>query len=543
MPDVTESRIRQANDRPSNGRGKYVLYWSQMYRRLTYNHALDHAIKLATAEKKPLVIYEGLKLNYPWASARIHTFMLEGMKENCSTAKAMGVNYWPFVESPADAGRGLLTKLAKDAVAVVTDDYPAYIVPGQIRALAAKADVPVIAVDGNSVVPLSLLGKIVGAAAHLRPRIHKLFPHCWPHRAVAEPVIANTLKTKVDPSFTLWSPPDDVAAWVRTLPLDQSVPAVPGQVGGVVDASKRLHDFLKRRLARYAEERSKPDDPRDTPASGLSPWLHFGHLSIEQLVHETLHHHGTWSLDTINTTTRNKDDYYCRDANINGFLDEAVTWRDVGFQWHYCKNAECGTRNAELRAKCSNVTWQDDDKPTFNFDAMDFSSPLRGTLEAVLPPWALATLKKHESDRREFVYTLEEFEAGDTHDALWNAAQRELAATGIIHNYLRMLWAKKVLEWSASPEEAYLTLEHLNNKYATDGRDPNSYTGILWCFGLFDRPWAPERDVFGSVRFMSSDNTARKFKLQKYHDYIATLPTIAAVRKGTMTGAKATLFE
>ena len=106
---------------------------------------------------------------------------------------------------------------------------------------------------------------------------------------------------------------------------------------------------------------------------------------------------------------------------------------------------------------------------------------------------------------------------------MWNAAQTELVFTGRIHNYLRMLWAKKVLEWSESPAEAYRVLEHLNNKYALDGRDPNSYTGIHWCFGLFDRPWPPERPVFGGVRYMSSDNTARKFDLDGYYAYVARI--------------------
>ena len=132
-------------------------------------------------------------------------------------------------------------------------------------------------------------------------------------------------------------------------------------------------------------------------------------------------------------------------------------------------------------------------------------------------------MKRHASDRREHVYTLEEWEAAATHDELWNAAQRELVATGTVHNYLRMLWGKKVLEWSKTPAAAYRVLEHLNNKYALDGRDPNSYTGILWCFGLFDRPWPPERKVFGTVRYMSSANTARKFKLGAYLGYTSGL--------------------
>ena len=127
---------------------------------------------------------------------------------------------------------------------------------------------------------------------------------------------------------------------------------------------------------------------------------------------------------------------------------------------------------------------------------------------------------------------MQQLERGETHDPLWNAAQKELVATGSIHNYLRMLWGKKVLEWSPSPAEAYRTLVHLNNKYALDGRDPNSYTGILWCFGLFDRPWPPERKVFGSIRYMSSDNTARKFDVKPYYRYVEALPPIEAVRAG-----------
>jgi deoxyribodipyrimidine photo-lyase len=114
------------------------------------------------------------------------------------------------------------------------------------------------------------------------------------------------------------------------------------------------------------------------------------------------------------------------------------------------------------------------------------------------------------------LYELPEFEAAATHDPLWNAAQRQLLREGRIHNYLRMLWGKKIVEWSASPQEALQTLIHLNNKYALDGRNPNSYSGIFWCLGRYDRPWAPERPIFGMIRYMSSENTARKVRLKKY---------------------------
>ena len=504
-----------AGDRPANRGGKYVLYWCQMARRLRANHALDYALHWATKLKKPLVVYEGLKLDYPWASARFHQFMLEGMRDSAADAEAMGLNYWPFVETPNNAGRGLVRKLAADACLVVTDDYPQFIVPAQTAAVAAAVEVPVHAVDGNGMIPLGRLGTTVSAAAHLRPRIHKLFAEAWQHRAAAEPHLTAATKARVDPPFEPWAVPKDLPAFVRSLPVDQSVAPVSTAVGGRAAGERVLAEFVESKLPRYAAERNRPDDPAQNSASGLSYYLHYGHVGIQQVCEAVLG--PAWTVDDLNPTTRNKDDFFCRDENANGFLDEAITWRDIGY--HFCWNAQ---RSAAAQGTRSRQ--EPGEVPSFNFATFDFS-PLdpAGTLDRVLPAWAKATLAKHAGDRREHLYSLAEFEAAATHDDLWNAAQTELVRTGRIHNYLRMLWAKKVLEWSASPEEAYRVLEHLNNKYAIDGRDPNSYTGILWCFGLFDRPWAPERSVFGSVRYMSSDNTGRKFKLGAYRDYVAGL--------------------
>jgi len=133
-----------------------------------------------------------------------------------------------------------------------------------------------------------------------------------------------------------------------------------------------------------------------------------------------------------------------------------------------------------------------------------------------LPPWALATLDRHASDPREHLYTLDAFAAAATHDPLWNAAQRQLTSEGRIHNYLRMLWGKKILEWTPSSRVALDVMIELNNRYALDGRDPNSYSGIFWVLGRYDRPWAPERAIFGTVRYMSSANTARKLRVKQY---------------------------
>ncbi|VTR94246.1 Putative deoxyribodipyrimidine photo-lyase OS=Leptospira wolbachii serovar Codice str. CDC GN=LEP1GSC195_0155 PE=4 SV=1: FAD_binding_7 [Gemmata massiliana] len=514
---LTNARVRVANDRPVNTRGEYVLYWPQMFRRLHANHALDCALRLAAEYKKPLVVYEGLKLNYPWASARHHTFILQGMRDNAGAAKKLGVAYWPFVETPGENGHGLVNRLAAHAVCVVTDDYPAYIVPAHNRALAAKSTVPVILVDGNSVVPLTRLGAPVAAAAHLRPRIHKLFAEEWLLRAAHIPDVPKVAKSKLDPPFRAWNPKQDIAKFVASLPIDRSVPPVPGAEGGSVAGHAVLDTFVNEKLPNYAEGRNEPNDPAHNAASGLSPYLHYGHLSIQEVAEAVLGEE--WSVKEINPKTRNKDDFFCRDANVNSFLDEAITWRDVGYHWHFARNSARDT-NGESSLDVSWCAHPKTDMPLFNFETMDFSPGGERTLDVVLPTWAQTTLRKHERDRREYLYDLEELEAAATHDDLWNAAQRELIATGRIHNYLRMLWGKKVLEWSESPAAAYRVLEYLNNKYALDGRDPNSYTGVLWCFGLFDRPWPPERPVFGSVRYMSSGNTAKKFDLDGYYEYV-----------------------
>ena len=177
-------------------------------------------------------------------------------------------------------------------------------------------------------------------------------------------------------------------------------------------------------------------------------------------------------------TTGGRSGWWGMSEAAEAFLDQLVTWREVGF-------------NMCLRRE--------------DYDRYDS-----------LPDWALRTLKQHERDPRPYLYSLEDFENARTHDPLWNAAQIQLLREGGLHNYLRMLWGKKILEWTPSPRIALDTMIELNNKYALDGRDPNSYSGIFWVLGRYDRAWGPERSVFGKVRYMSSKNTARKLQLRNY---------------------------
>jgi deoxyribodipyrimidine photo-lyase len=481
-----QTRLRRLNAAKARPNGEYVLYWMQAARRLDRNHALDYALRCAAELERPLVIYEGLRLDYPWASARLHRFVLEGMAVNAAAAGRLGLQYWPCVETPKAPARGLVHRLATRAALVVTDDFPCFVVPEQSAALAQRTTAPVFAVDANGLVPLAKLGAPTVAAAHLRPRLHGALAEAWEHRAARRPRVADAGKRRVKPPFDLWKVPKNLDAFVASLPFPASVPAVARTRGGSAAARERLDDFVRRRLAGYAERRSVPSAPASGHASGLSPYLHFGHISIQEVAEAVLG--PEWSPEMLRLENRGKrEGFFGADPDVNAFLDEALTWRDLGFHWH-------ATRHRDTRS-----------------------------LATALPPWARATLQLHAGDRRAYTYTLAEWEAGATHDALWNAAQRELRVTGTIHNYLRMLWGKKVIEWSRTPEEAYATLVHLNNKYALDGRDPNSWTGILWCFGLFDRPWAPERKVLGVLRYMSSDNTARKFRLGPYFEYVASL--------------------
>ena len=245
--------------------------------------------------------------------------------------------------------------------------------------------------------------------------------------------------------------------------------------GGARAARAALDAFLARRLDRYADGRNVLVDGA---ASGLSPWLHLGHISVHEVVQAVWRRHD-WTPERLGAGASGaKDGWWGLPPAAEAFLDELITWRELGHHFAFHRP-----------------------------DHADFAS---------LPAWALKTLDEHRPDRREHIYEVDVLEAARTHDELWNAAQRQLRHEGVIHNYLRMLWGKKVIEWSATPEAAWAALDRLNNRWAVDGCNPNSWSGIAWCFGRFDRPWAPTRPVFGCIRWMSSDNTRRKMDVKPY---------------------------
>ena len=337
-------------------------------------------------------------------------------------------------------------------------------------------------VDGNGLLPMRAATDTFTTAYAFRRFLQRTLPAHLGVRPSADPL------RNLPPATGTIVPDDVLRRWPRAdagllagtgglaaLPIDHDV-APAAMRGGTAAADAALGTFLSAGLPAYAEGRN---DPEQDVTSGLSPYLHFGHLSSHEVVHAVLQREG-WLGDLTRRASGAREGWWGVGAGGRGVSRPAR---------HLARARLQHVRPAPRRLR-----------------------PVR--VAARVGPSHARGARRRRS--REHVYTLAELEAGRTHDPLWNAAQRQLAREGRIHNYLRMLWGKKILEWTASPEEALAVMIELNNRYALDGRDPNSYSGIFWVLGRYDRPWGPERAVFGTVRYMSSANTARKMRVKGY---------------------------
>jgi deoxyribodipyrimidine photo-lyase len=250
----------------------------------------------------------------------------------------------------------------------------------------------------------------------------------------------------------------------RRLKLDQSVrPVTRWYLGGPAVARKLFAGFLRRHLADYKVHRNQP---QTNDVSHMSKYLHFGQVSPVWLAIEAERH---------KTAGR---------ANVYSFIDELLVRRELAMNW------------VEF---------------TQDYDRYD-----------ALPAWARASLDQHRHDKRPYIYSRAELEAGRTHDPYWNAAMREMRETGYMHNHMRMYWGKKILEWSRTPEAAFRMALFLNNKFFVDGRDPTSFANVAWIFGQHDRSW-PERPIFGKVRSMNAAGLERKCDIKGYVEKVGRL--------------------
>ncbi|MGC4087041.1 MAG: FAD-binding domain-containing protein [Polyangiaceae bacterium] len=480
---VPALRIRNANRAPLKPSGDYVLYWMLAARRPTYNFGLERALELGRELGKPVLVLEALTSGYRWASDRLHQFVIQGMADNQAAFAKTCVHYYPYVEPSAGAGRGLVEALASSAAAVVADDFPCFFLPRLLASVSARLPVRCEAVDGNGILPIRLAEREFARAFDFRRYLAKIWLDHVSSAPKAEPLRGLRLpRLEAAPRDVLRRWPMAAAGLLALepkalsrLPIDHGV-APSTTPGGHRAAERALTRFCEQRLSGYAEERNHPDS---SVTSELSPYLHFGHVSAHDVLARVLDHDELSVADLEPAPSSQKSPFFQLRPGPAAFVDQLITWRELGY--NFCVR-----------------------------------QPRDHDQYASLPEWARRSLATHATDAREKLYSAAAIEQAKTADPLWNAAQRQLVESGHMHNYLRMLWGKRVLNWTRTPEQAYQLLVELNNKYALDGRNPNSYSGIGWCFGRYDRPWGPERPVYGLIRYMTSESAQRKLHLKQY---------------------------
>ncbi|GAB4814126.1 hypothetical protein N2152v2_001172 [Parachlorella kessleri] len=422
--------------------------------RVADNWALIHACEVAAKQGQPVAVAFNLVTEYLHAGARQFGFMLRGMRLMQPKLEALGI---PFFLTKGDPVENI-PRLVKETGAglLVTDFAPLRLGRQWRDTIATRIDVPFHEVDAHNVVPVWVASdKREYAARTIRPKITSKLPEFLTEYPQLQKQLPWTCERR--PEQIDW---DGLIA--EALARGRSVPEVtwiqPGEDAAMEGLVGEKGFLTKSRLSKYADKRN---DPAEAGAlSGLSPWLHFGHLAPQRAAIEATKHKAAHKV------------------SVEGFLEELVVRRELADNFCYYEQ---------------------------KYDS----------LEAAYD-WARQTLDAHRNDKREFLYTREQLEKGHTGDKLWNAAQLEMVHLGKMHGFMRMYWAKKILEWTASPEEALEVSIYLNDKYELDGRDPNGYVGCMWSVcGIHDQGWG-ERSVFGKIRYMNLAGCKRKFDVEKY---------------------------
>ena len=453
LPPHLAERTRRLNQAAPRPDAGFVLYWLRTACRTDENPALDAAIALGNRLGTPVFVHHALFEDAPYASDRHHTFVLDAVPGLARDMAARGVDYACHVERPGQRGPWL-ERLAARAAAVVTEDMPVAPWSGWTGRLAADAGVPVLAVDAACIVPMRLVDRGHDRAFAYRKATKALRDA----RLAADwPRIAPA-EPPVQPELP-YAPvtvtPQTIPDLVAACAIDHGVAPVPQTRGGGDAAMARWAAFRDTRLAAYADRRNDALDPQ--AVSRLSPYLHWGMMSPFRVAREAVRIGG---------------------RGAEKFLDELLIWREMGYAW------------------C-------------------FHHPGGQGWDAV-PDWARESLARREADRRPALLSWETLARGHTGDPLWDAAQASLRIHGELHNNLRMTWGKQVLSWTPTGRAALETIIDLNDRYALDGGDPNSVTGLTWCVGGFDRPFPPEQPITGLVRPRSTAAHARRLDPRAY---------------------------
>lgn len=455
-----------------------LIYWMRSCHRFFDNGTLHHAAKLASTKGTGLLVLAFTDAFNPWYGHRHRAFMLQGLEALLSSRQDASFSFEVLDGNALDLLPGLARQLNTDLV--ITELAFMSHERQELEVLAPQLPVQLLTHGSDTLVAVhDLYPRAAWSAAVIR--------HAYNKRLFTMEDLA---ERKIDPCPSLDAGPLP-SAWpfldqerLRTL-VDQAEREA-GRVmdyfhGGVHHAREALFDFLETRLGEYGTKRM---DPASSAGSRLSPYLHFGHIGPREICREVL----AWGEPDGDVARGLSKRLYRQggffdkavpDDSVAAFLEELIVRRELAYNW----------------------AW-------YGRGAIRFEA---------LPDWARASLDSCREDTRTVLYTRDELAASATHDPVWNACQRELNQTGIMHGYLRMYWGKQILQWSVSPEQALETMEYLNNTLALDGSNPNSMAGILWCLGLHDRPWA-RRPVSGSTRAMTLEGLKRKFTMDRYLD-------------------------
>ena len=437
--------------------GKCVVYWMQRAERAHENPALETAVACANVLGLPVVVWFSAIHNFPRANLRHYHFLQQGMRDVAEVLAERGIGF--VIRRPIDGASHRLEAFLEEveAAIVVGDENPLRDLEKWRRAFARKTKLPYITVDADVVVPSAVFGRTFTLLHHFRPKLHaQLDTFLVP---IEKDPVQHPWNETWKKKFSTWPLAEDLTKGFPN--FDRTVAPVEGFHGGTKAALNRLHEFTTRRLATYDSDRNHPEL---AGTSELSPYLHFGHIGPVTIAL------GVRAAVAKGHATQDQADKY---------LDELIGWRELSVL--FVKH---------------------------NPDTYD-------TWECA-EPWAHKSLREHAHDKRRYTYTLQQLEKAETHDELWNAAQRQMVREGWMHNYMRMYWGKKILEWSPDPAKAFEWAVLLNDKYELDGRDPNSYSGIAWAIvGKHDRPWF-DRPIFGQIRYMSGQSTGKKFDSARY---------------------------
>ncbi len=455
LPRHLQERVRILQKSGIGPHAPYVLYWMHHAVRGHENPALDTAILMGNRLSLPVLVYQGLGGRHPYNSDRHHTFIMEGARDVQKELRQRGISYYFFLaQKPSEPTP--LVSLAKRAALVVVEDFPAPPFPRWCRNLVTKIDSPVWAVDCECIVPMQSLGKPFERAYQFRNKTKAEFAwrvlRWWEE---VQPEVEPLTKELGFVSIDLTQ--IDVADLCRKCEIDHAIGPVLHTRGGSLAGYERWELFKSKGLKDYARLRNDAAASFPQGVSRLSPYIHHGHVSVFRIAREAAAE---------------------RSKGAGKFLDELLIWRELAHNFCFYRQ--------EIE-----------------------------TLEAI-PLWAQKTLEDHVNDKRETLYSWERLARGETGDPLWDAAQKSLLIHGELHNNVRMTWGKALLRWTQDPQDALRLMIDLNHRYALDGNDPASYGGLLWCLGLFDRPFKPEKPIIGTLRPRPTSDHARRLNLEKY---------------------------